>query len=115
MAGERRARADQSARRVNAAVELLASGAEVAEASRELARRHRISERQARRYVERARDRGPVEVPSAKIVFTVKLPIDLVRRVRQHARRSGQTIGAVVALALKELLERMVAGSRDGR
>jgi len=115
MAGERRARADQSARRVNTAVELLASGCGVAEASRELARRHRISERQARRYVERARDRGPVEVPSAKIVFTVKLPIDLVRRVRQQARRSGQTIGAVVALALKELLERLGAGSRDGR
>ena len=115
MAGERRARADQSARRVNTAVELLASGCGVAEASRELARRQRISERQARRYVERARDRGPVEVPSAKIVFTVKLPIDVVRRVRQQARRSGQTISAVVALALTDFLERLGVGSRDGR
>lgn len=115
MAGERRARADQSARRVNTAVELLASGWEVAEASRELARRHRISERQARRYVERARASGPVEIPSTKIVFTVKLPVDLVRRVRQQARRSGQTISAVVALALKEFLERLGAGSGDVR
>jgi hypothetical protein len=115
MAGERRARAEQSARRINAAAELLDAGAEVAQASRELARRHRISERQARRYVEQARDHGRVEVPSAKIVFTVKLSVDLVRRVRQYARRSGQTIGAVVALALKELLERLGAGSRDGR
>ena len=115
MAGERRARADQSARRVNAAAELLASGSGVAEATRQLARRHRISERQARRYVERARDSGPVEVPSAKIVFTVKLPGDLVRRVRQQARRSGQTISAVVALALHEFLERLGSSSRDGR
>ncbi len=115
MAGERRARADQAARRVNAAAELLASGCEIAEASRQLARRNRVSGRQARRYVERARDRGPVEVPRAKTVFTVKLPIDLVRRVRRQARRSRQTISGVVALALTEFLERLGAGSRDGR
>lgn len=114
MAGERRARADQSARRVNTAVELLASGWDVVQASQELARRHRISDRQARRYVERARTGGPVEVPRAKIVFTVKLSIDLVQRVRQQARRSGQTISAVVSLALREFLERLGASSRDG-
>jgi len=114
MAGDHRARADQAARRLNAAAELLASGSEVAEASRQLAVRHRISERQARRYVERARDRGPVEVPRTKVVFTVKLPIDLVRRVRQQARRSGWTISALVALALTEFLGRLRAGSRDG-
>jgi DNA-binding transcriptional regulator LsrR (DeoR family) len=115
MAGEHRARADQSARRVNAAAELLASGEDIAEATRQLARRYRISERQARRYVERARDSGPVKVPSAKIVFTVKLPADLVRRVRQQAKRRGQTISAIVAQALNEFLERLGAGTRDGR
>ena len=70
----RRARADQMARRVNTAVELLDGGLDVIEATRDLARRHRLSERQARRYVERARDEGALEVPRAKIVFTVKLP-----------------------------------------
>jgi len=114
MAGEQRARADQAARRINTAAKLLVSGCDIAEAGRQLAHRYRISERQARRYVERARDSGPVEVPSAKIVFTVKLPIELVRRVRQQARRSGQTISAVVALALTEFLERFRPGSRDG-
>ena len=115
MTGGHRARADQAARRVNAATELLAAGYDFAEAIRQLARRHRISERQARRYLERARDSGPVKVPSAKIVFTVKLSIDLVRRVRQQARRSGQTISAVVGLALTEFLDRLGVGSRDGR
>jgi hypothetical protein len=115
MAGERRARADQYARRINAAAELLVSGREVLEATRELARRYRISERQARRYVEQARDAGSMEVPSPKIVFTVKLPGDLARRVRQQAKRSGQTISAVVTLALREFLDRVVAGSRDAR
>jgi len=115
MAGEHRARADQFARRVNAAAEFLASGYDIAEASRQLARRYRISERQARRYAERARESGPVEVPNAKIVFTVKLPADLVRRVRQQAKRRGQTISAFVALALNEFLERLGASTRDGR
>ena len=115
MAGERRARADQAARRINAAASLLSSGCDIVEASRQLARRHRISERQARRYVEQARESGPVDVPSAKTVFTVKLPVDLVRRVRRHAQRSGETISAVVALALTEFLERFRTTSRDGR
>ncbi len=115
MTAKRRARADQYARRINTAAELLASGGDVSEVARELARRHRISERQARRYVEQARDAGSIEVPSPKIVFTVKLPGDLARRVRHHAKRTGQTISAVVALALKEFLDRVGAGSRDAR
>lgn len=114
MAGDHRARADQAARRVNAAAKLLASGCEAAEASRRLAAQHRISERQARRYVERARERGAVEVPGTKTVFTVKLPVQLVRQVRQQARRRGQTISALVALALTEFLDRLRAGPRDG-
>ena len=44
------------------------------DATRHLARRYRLSERQARRYVERARDEGAMEVPGPKVVFTVKLP-----------------------------------------
>ena len=115
MAGERRARADQVARRINAASELLASGWDVPEVVRELARRHRISPRQAHRYVELVRDEGPREVPSTKIVFTVKLPTDLARRVRLHAKRSGQTISAVVAAALREFLDRVGTRSRDAR
>lgn len=114
MAGRRRARAEQYARRVNAAAALLAAGFEVPEATRRLARQHRLSERQARRYVEQARDGGEVEVPSAKVVFTVKLPLEVARRVRQQARRSGQTLSAFVTQALKEGLERLGARSRGG-
>jgi DNA-binding transcriptional regulator LsrR (DeoR family) len=115
MAGTHRARADQYARRINAAAELLATGLDAAEAARRLARRYRLSERQAWRYVEQARDQGPVEVPSPKVVFTVKLPVDLTRRIRRQAKQSGQTISALVAQALKEFLDRLGARSRDGR
>jgi predicted transcriptional regulator len=39
-------------------------------------------------------------------VFTVKLPVQLVARVRAHAAESGRTISSVVTQALEELLSR---------
>jgi len=78
---------------------------DVVGASRDLARRHRLSERQARRYVERARDEGAMEVPGRKVVFTVKLPAALAQRVRRAAKVTGQSISALVSQALSEFLE----------
>jgi hypothetical protein len=106
MAGARRAGGDEYAARVNAAAELVATGSSVADAARVLARRFGLSERQARRYVERAATGGPVEAPPATTVFTVKLPVRLVARVRAHATGSGRTISSVVAQALEEFLSR---------
>ena len=110
----RRARADQVAKRINTASDLLASGFDVLHTTRELARRHRLSERQARRYVERARDDGAMEVPVAKVVLTVKVPGALARRVRRAARSTGQSISAVVSQALVEFLDRHHAGGSRG-
>ena len=109
----RRARAEQVAKRVNTATELLDAGMDVIDAARALARRYRLSERQARRYVERARDQGSMEVPGRKVVFTVKLPADLARRVRGAARATGQSISAVVSQALSEFLDRHHGDGRD--
>jgi hypothetical protein len=100
-----RAGAGEYARRVNAAVELLGSGMPVAEAARVLAQRFGCSVRQARRYADRAAG-GPVAVPAASEVFTVRLSAVLVARVRQRARASGRTISSVVAQALEEFLVR---------
>lgn len=47
-----------------------------------------------------------MEVPQATAVFTVKLPVQLVARVRAHAAESGRTISSVVTQALEELLSR---------
>lgn len=52
-----------------------------------------------------------MQVPQARAVFTVKLPVALVARVRAHAGASGRTISAVVAQALEEFLSR---GRREG-
>jgi hypothetical protein len=106
MAGGRRAGGGEYAERVNAAAGLVGAGVPVAEAARELAARFGCSQRQARRYVERAAAGGPVEAPQATTVFTVKLPVALVARVRAHAAGSERTISSVVAQALQEFLSR---------
>lgn len=111
MVNGRRARGEQVAKRVNTAAQLLESGMDVIDATRDLARRHRLSERQARRYVERARDQGAMESPARKVVFTVKVPAVLARRVRQAARATGQSISSLVSEALSEFLERHHGGS----
>jgi Ribbon-helix-helix protein, copG family len=94
------------AERVNAAAGLVGAGMPVPEAARVLAGRFAVSVRQARRYVDRAVATGPVVVPEASVVFTVKLPAALAERVRGHARDAGVTISALVARALREFFER---------
>jgi hypothetical protein len=105
MAGDR-VRAGEYAERINAAADLAEAGVPVAEAARLLAGRFGCSQRQARRYAERAALAGRVDVPQATSVFTVKLPAGLGAAVREHARTSGRAISAVVAQALEEFLAR---------
>jgi predicted HicB family RNase H-like nuclease len=105
MAGSR---ADDAryAERVNAAADVIAGGATVADAAATLAARFGVSTRQARRYVDQAVSAGRREVPQESVVFTVRLPASLAARVRARARASGVTISALVAEALAELLSR---------
>ena len=114
MTGEGRIQADQYARRVNAAAKLLAEGLDPPEATRRLAHRYGVSDRQAYRYVERARDAGTMEIPGPKKVFTVKVPADLVRRLRSYARTSTRTLSSLVAQAVGEFLARVRAGPAGG-
>jgi hypothetical protein len=99
-----RARGDVFAERVNAAADLLDADMSAADAARELAGRFGCSPRQAHRYVQRAGHAGHVPVPAPAGVFTVKLPVPLIARVRAHAAGSGRTLSAVVAQALEEFL-----------
>jgi predicted transcriptional regulator len=47
-----------------------------------------------------------VAVPAPTVVFTVKLPVAVVARVRAYAAASGRSISSVVAQALEEFLSR---------
>ena len=95
------------ARRVNAAWALLKKRGPIMDAARALARRHGISEVQAYRYIGRAREAKRVlPIPERKEVFTVKLPIGLIRRLRRFGRSTGETLSAMVTRALEALLKR---------
>jgi hypothetical protein len=100
-----RAGGEEYAARVNAAADLLAAGVGVVEAAGRLAGRFGLSQRQARRYVDRAAE-GRVKVPQPTTVFTVKLPVPLAASIREQARESGRTISGVVSQALEEFLSR---------
>jgi hypothetical protein len=106
MAGGGRVGGIGYAERVNAAAELVEAGVPVADAAQVLAGRFAVSVRQARRYVDQAVAAGRVDVPDESVVFTVKLPAALARRVRAHARENETTISAVVVRALTEFLQR---------
>lgn len=94
------------AERINAAADLRDAGVPAADAARELAGRFDCSPRQAHRYVQRAGRSGHVAVPAPVAVFTVKLPVPLLGRVRAHAAASGRTLSAVLTQALEEFLAR---------
>lgn len=102
----KRANQAQHTQRLNTAIRLLADEAAPGRAAVKLARRCRLSLRQAYRYVRRAeRCPQPLPVPEAKMVFTVKLPRGLIRKVRQQARHQEQPISQWVSRALGSFLE----------
>jgi hypothetical protein len=97
------------ARRVNAAAALLDEQVDMAAAIRQLQHDFGVSARQARRYLGQAQQHGRRIIPVATVVFTVKVPNDVVDQVRHYASQSGQTISTVVSQALAQFLAR-VAG-----
>jgi Ribbon-helix-helix protein, copG family len=115
MTERRRAHASQYAQRVNQALALLRRSP-VPAVLQTLARRYRISPRQARRYVDVAQDHPQgLPVPRLTVVFSVKLPVDLVRRLRKRARAAGIGLSSLVTRALDDWLERVRPGPPGGR
>ena len=95
----------EKAQQLNAARGLLQRQVALPQAVRRLAREFDLSERQAYRYLQQASQRDrPVEVPEATVAVTLKLPPRTVARLRQYARSSGLTIGAIVTSALNAFL-----------
>ncbi len=101
----RRAHADEYAIRVNRAVVVLRERSP-ADAVRALQVEHRLSERQARRYVNVALTRPEgVMVPERTAVFTVRLEPSLIAGLRRQARSRGVTLSATVAEAARLYLD----------
>ncbi|HJS21687.1 MAG TPA: hypothetical protein VJ764_03450 [Steroidobacteraceae bacterium] len=78
---------------------------EVAGAAQHLAREFALSRRQAYRYLEQATAlNAPVAAVEPTVAVTFKLPVNTVRTLRTHARRSGLTLGEIVTQALSSFL-----------
>jgi len=114
MHDRRRARLAQYAERVNRALGLLRRFPPAA-VLRTLSRRYGVSPRQARRYVEAAQQHPEeLPVPEATVVFTVKLPVSLARRLRALARTTGESLSSLVTRGLEDWLHRGRPGPGGG-
>ena len=95
----------EKAQHLNAARGLLQRHVARSEAVRQLSREFDLSERQAYRYLEEASLlEQAIEIPESTVPVTLKLPPTTVELLRQHARSSGLTIGAIVTAALHAFL-----------
>ena len=95
---------------MNQAHQWLKQGNSPAEVIARLVEATGLSARQAHRYVQRAQSlSGPRAIPEPKSVFTVKLPLGLMRRVRRTARHEDRSISDWVAEALERRLEQSPA------
>ena len=94
--------------RLNAAFHLLAQGYTLAKAAEVLTQQFGLSRRQAYRYLQEAQEiDAPALVASPSIPITIKIPADVVKRLRSHAQTSGMTIGEIVAHAIVNFLDKL--------
>ena len=94
--------------RLNAAFHLLAQGYTLAEAAGALTQQFGLSRRQAYRYLQEAQQiDAPALVASPSIPITIKIPADVVKRLRSHAQTSGMIIGEIVAHAIVSFLDKL--------
>ena len=92
----------QKVERLNAAYTLLAQGITPSEAVLRLSQHFGLSQRQSYRYVQDARAMGQPAQPTEELIpITIKIPGTLAAALRAHARGSGDSIGEIVARALK--------------
>lgn len=95
----------ERAQRLNAAFDLIARGHSLNEAAEALAKQFDLSLRQAYRYLQEAQSiKRPVEVSAPTIPITIKMPGDVVVKLRAYAQASGLTIGETVARAVLRFL-----------
>jgi hypothetical protein len=95
------------AERINVTLDVLKESARIEDVVASLMRRYRISRRQTYRYIQEARKTNrKLPIPEAKQVFTVKLPISLVARLRQMAGCTGESLSSLMTRALEAFLKR---------
>jgi len=95
------------AERINVAFMLLRKGASNEEIVVALSDRYGVKRRQAYRYIQEAqKTKSKLSIPEQKEVFTVKLPISLIFRVRELGKSTGQSLSSIITQALNAFLKR---------
>ena len=83
--------------RLNRAFELLAEKSTISHVTKTLVKQFGISPRQASRYLQVAQHMGhPAPVAEPTIPITIKIPRDVVLKLRSYAQTSNLTIGEIV-------------------
>lgn len=98
----------EKAIRLNAAFNLLSMNYSLSDAADALVKEFELSRRQAYRYLLEAQQmEGPALETAPSIPITIKMPEDVVVRLRSHAQSSGMTIGEIVAHAIVNFLDKL--------
>lgn len=100
-----RSQNSELAKRINHTFTLLQKGKPQPEIVERLRQKYVVSQTQAYRYIQLAREiNEKMAIPESSVVFTVKLPPMLIRRIKKLSGSKGLSISKVVRTALEEFL-----------
>lgn len=108
-----RSQKPELAKRINQAYDLLKKEKPQFQIVEYLMEKYGISQIQAYRYVQQAKENNEkVAIPENSVVFTVKQPPSLIKRVKQFAKSKEMPISRVVRAALEEFLAKEGHGKK---
>lgn len=97
----------ERAQRLNAAFDLLARNYTLAEATAALAQEFSLSRRQAYRYLQAAQGiQTPLPVCAPRMAITLKVPEEVIVKLRAYAQTRGLRLGDIVAYAVLSFLDK---------
>jgi len=100
-----RAQNSELVRRINGTFALLQKGKPQPQIVERLMDKYGVSQIQAYRYIQLAREiNEKMVVPESSVVFTVKLPPTLIQRIKKLSKSRKLSISKVVHTALEEFL-----------
>ncbi len=108
-----RSRNMELAKRVNQAYGLLQKEQPQSQVIEHLMKKYGVSQIQAYRYVQQAKEmKTKMAIPEASVVFTVKIPVSLIARIKKFASSKGMSISKVVSAALEDFLAKKDHGQK---
>jgi len=103
----KRSQNSELAERINLAFTLLKKEMPASQIVNRLMEMFGVSKIQAYRYVQQAKaNKQHIAIPETSVVFTVKLPPSLIKRIRNFASFKGMSISKVVRTALEDFLSK---------